>query len=157
MLRPHLNGPQFTDDTSTCISLKKWFCCILINKCSDCSAWHIMRKHKLHTNKKVILHMKWHGFMWQKAYKWSENKTCAFFPSKNRGPYPPCLRMADRALLAGYPRNMTLYWSQNLTCSTGSYRGNLGKNCVQIVFITNYDSTNKCLQEGCQACEIWAP
>ena len=22
------------------------------------------------------------------------------------GPYPPCLRMADRALLAGYPRNM---------------------------------------------------
>ena len=23
-----------------------------------------------------------------------------------KGPYPPCLRMADRALLAGYPRNM---------------------------------------------------
>ena len=22
-----------------------------------------------------------------------------------KGPYPPCLRMADRALLAGYPRN----------------------------------------------------
>ena len=23
-----------------------------------------------------------------------------------KGPYPPCLRMADRALLAGYPQNM---------------------------------------------------
>ena len=23
-----------------------------------------------------------------------------------KGPYPPCLRMADRALLAGYPRYM---------------------------------------------------
>ena len=25
-----------------------------------------------------------------------------------KGPYPPCLRMADRAHLAGYPRLMTL-------------------------------------------------
>ena len=25
-----------------------------------------------------------------------------------KGPYPPCLRMADRALLAGYPRDMWL-------------------------------------------------
>ena len=31
-----------------------------------------------------------------------------------KGPYPPCLRMADSALLAGYPRNMhtiTRWWS----------------------------------------------
>ena len=29
-----------------------------------------------------------------------------------KGPYPPCIRMADRALLAGYPRNigLHLYW-----------------------------------------------
>ena len=26
-----------------------------------------------------------------------------------KGPYPPCLRMADRALLAGYPRHETVY------------------------------------------------
>ena len=26
-----------------------------------------------------------------------------------KGPYPPCLRMADRALLAGYPRNANIY------------------------------------------------
>ena len=27
-----------------------------------------------------------------------------------KGPYPPCLRMADRALLAGYPRNFESYF-----------------------------------------------
>ena len=26
-----------------------------------------------------------------------------------KGPYPPCLRMADRALLAGYPRYVLVY------------------------------------------------
>ena len=27
-----------------------------------------------------------------------------------KGPYPPCLRMADRVLLAGYPRIVRSYW-----------------------------------------------
>ena len=26
-----------------------------------------------------------------------------------KGPYPPCLRMADRALLAGYPRMLCVF------------------------------------------------
>ena len=30
-----------------------------------------------------------------------------------KGPYPPCLRMADRALLAGYPRFLLRDWAQN--------------------------------------------
>ena len=31
-----------------------------------------------------------------------------------KGLYPPCLRMADRTLLAGYPRNMILHFSKKL-------------------------------------------
>ena len=30
-----------------------------------------------------------------------------------KGPYPPCLRMADRALLAGYPQYVMKVWSCN--------------------------------------------
>ena len=39
-----------------------------------------------------------------------------------KGPYPPCLRMADKALLAGYPRSDVLkiyaesQWSQETLC-----------------------------------------
>ena len=28
-----------------------------------------------------------------------------------KGPYPPCLRMAGRALLAGYPRSVKVHFS----------------------------------------------
>ena len=31
-----------------------------------------------------------------------------------KGPYPPCLRMADRALLAGYPRNIAVWISHEV-------------------------------------------
>ena len=37
-----------------------------------------------------------------------------------KGPYPPCLRMADRALLAGYPRYM-LYAKALVVCNLCSY------------------------------------
>ena len=31
-------------------------------------------------------------------------------------PYPPCLRMADWALLVGYPRSLVSYWQSHLRC-----------------------------------------
>ena len=37
-----------------------------------------------------------------------------------KGPYSPCLRMADRALLAGYPRNMNWKMSQFPTPVVGA-------------------------------------
>ena len=47
-----------------------------------------------------------------------------------KGPYPPCLRMADRALLAGYPRFMNHGFLYNgvtlkiaLTTNTKNYTG----------------------------------
>ena len=39
--------------------------------------------------------------------------------SCQKGPYPPCLRMADRALLAGYPRYMTSMLSGWLNAELG--------------------------------------
>ena len=60
----------------------------------------------------------------KKAFKMSSAKSWGFCLSLHvtnlvhthldgilpKGPYPPCLRMADRALLAGYPRPMVLQW-----------------------------------------------
>ena len=42
----------------------------------------------------------------------------------HKGPYPPCLRVADRALLAGYPRYLVYY----LCCSLWQY------SCHRAVF-----------------------
>ena len=36
-----------------------------------------------------------------------------------KGPYPPCLRMADRALLAGYPRYVTCLWTSKSVLQSG--------------------------------------
>ena len=57
----------------------------------------------------------WKG--WESVTKFAK---CGLFPSMYhslqiegilpKGPYPPCLRMADRALLAGYPRNRCLFY-----------------------------------------------
>ena len=37
-----------------------------------------------------------------------------------KGPYPPCIRMADRALLAGYPRNTLKNFVEFVICTGGS-------------------------------------
>ena len=41
-------------------------------------------------------------YVWQTQ----SNEICQIEGILPKGPYPPCLRMADRALLAGYPRNI---------------------------------------------------
>ena len=38
-----------------------------------------------------------------------------------KGPYPPCLRMADRALLAGYPRNGVMGYARIICHSSVHY------------------------------------
>ena len=46
-----------------------------------------------------------------------------------KGPYPPCLRMADRALLAGYPRFLSggVAWYISLLCASHLVRNMSGK------------------------------
>ena len=46
-----------------------------------------------------------------------------------KGPYPPCFRMTDRALLAGYPRFMVTLLEKNYH-STRKHNRNL-INCIQ--------------------------
>ena len=46
-------------------------------------------------------------FIHENAY---ENVVCAMAPFCPGEPYPPCLHMADRALLAGYPRYDTCWY-----------------------------------------------
>ena len=38
-----------------------------------------------------------------------------------KGPYPPCLRMADRALLAGYPRIVDVSFTKTQSGSIDTY------------------------------------
>ena len=46
-----------------------------------------------------------------------------------KGPYPSCLRMADRALLAGYPRPVTSSRKPWLMCPTICFSSNT-KSCI---------------------------
>ena len=50
-----------------------------------------------------------------------------------KGPYPPCLRMADRALLAGYLRTVNSLMLPHLLCSMLSY----GMSIVSLLDITH--------------------
>ena len=50
-----------------------------------------------------------------------------------KGPYPPCLRMADRALLAGYPRYIMTSWCNSQASTIPTYFAKL--------IMPNYDQT----------------
>ena len=63
---------------------------------------------------------RWHNDIWEvirmtysiwyivRSIILSSGRYCNIDGILPKGPYPPCLRMADRALLAGYPRYMSL-------------------------------------------------
>ena len=46
-----------------------------------------------------------------------------------KGPYPPCLRMADRALLAGYPRSVLTWDYTMLVVMAGLNKANITMHC----------------------------
>ena len=48
--------------------------------------------------------MKWYAIGWSYGLGEYENRYDKIDGILPKGPFPPCLRMADRALLAGYPR-----------------------------------------------------
>ena len=52
-----------------------------------------------------------------------------------KGPYPPCLRMTDRGLLAGYPRPIWRYWTSKMFA-----RYNISCVCVCVCKITSISS-----------------
>ena len=56
-----------------------------------------------------------------------------------KGPYPPCLRMADRALLAGYPRFMSggVAWYISLLCACLLVRNMFHIHCVTFSTVTH--------------------
>ena len=69
----------------------------------------------------LYLQMLFYKLWWVTLFRWLMHKSYndvkrhLVFPYIDgilpKGPYPPCLRMADRALLAGYPRYMSFILS----------------------------------------------
>ena len=66
-----------------------------------------------------------------------------------KGPYPPCLRMADRAFLAGYPRNIVTFsrdWD-----GTGTWKSTLWTTRIRVYYIVCIVATDDLMMQGARA------
>ena len=58
---------------------------------------------------------KWNFYMFEAwIFSWNIMNGIYIEGILPKGPYPPCLRMADRALLAGYPRYESVTFVYNI-------------------------------------------
>ena len=105
-LRPEQNGGPFTDDTFYFIEWKSSYLDSYFTEAykgptdnksslSQVTAWHIVSSNGLALNRQKAITFR------KMVTKFTDAYIDGILP---KGPNPPCLRMADRALLAGYPR-----------------------------------------------------
>ena len=66
-----------------------------------------------------------HIHIWYYIYIYIEREREGGGGSLPKGPYPPCLRMADRALLIGYPRYITCLKVRSRELTSSSKQANL--------------------------------
>ena len=79
---------------------------------AHCCEINVCLKTVVGDKKNALQHVKWYLVIacavWEAKYPMVRSVILNIEGILLKGPYPPCLRMADRALLAGYPRYVSI-------------------------------------------------